>query len=968
MPPALADLEAVRDALRKAASTRVWSQGITLAREQRVAGRAASATEATLEVRVPGRPTPFTVILFLKDPEWDCDCGGREAACSHAVAAALASIDAHGKGQDLPTSARAGAAISYRLSPDPAGLRLQRVAVAADGKEVVIDQSVATLASGRVPGPKLATTDVDLLIDQLVGTRLDAAFGGDRLDRLLAALAEAPDVRLGGDRVTCSGEPVLPRAVLDDDGAGGVELRLEAPAGATAITLGVARLGDTLRPIGAIDLSGNRMERLPSVRRFASSELAAVVTRILPELGARLEVEVRSARLPKVSKGEPPRIALDVLQQGETLSVMATMVYGEPAQARIDGDRLVHLRGAVPVRDLAAEQHLRLRLRDQLDLLLGRRIEAVGPDAHALSNKLARWMRDDSRAADLARTWPLEVDLELRHGFGAKFVAGGKTASPEAVLRAWQAGVDIVALDGGGWGRVPMAWLGQHGALLADLLAARADDGTLPAYALPDAKRLADDLGVAAPDLASIAPLVADFAGIPAARRPADLVAELRPYQQAGVDWLIFCRDAGLGCVLADDMGLGKTLQTLCAVRGRTLVVCPTSVAPNWQAETARFRPGLRVALYHGARRSLDDTADLTITTYPLLRNDIDGLAAVAWDTIVLDEAQAIKNPDSQLAKAAYRLRAGWKVSLSGTPIENRLDELWSQLNFVNPGLLGLRRDFTTRWEQPIIDGDRAVLARLRTRIKPFVLRRKKVDVAPELPPRTEDVLWVELDLRERAAYDAIRAATQAEVVALLESGGGVMQALEALLRLRQAACHRGLLPGQTADGSTKLATLLDALTEAAAEGHKALVFSQWTSLLDKVEPALAAAGLAWTRLDGSTVDRGLVVAGFQDPGGPPVMLLSLKAGGTGLNLTAADHVFLLDPWWNPAAEDQAADRAHRIGQDRPVMIYRLVAKDTVEERVLALQAQKRKLAAAALDGAEAAAAITRDDLLALLS
>jgi SNF2 family DNA or RNA helicase len=201
----------------------------------------------------------------------------------------------------------------------------------------------------------------------------------------------------------------------------------------------------------------------------------------------------------------------------------------------------------------------------------------------------------------------------------------------------------------------------------------------------------------------------------------------------------------------------------------------------------------------------------------------------------------------------------------------------------------------------------------------------------------------------------------------LLEQGGGVMAALEALLRLRQAACHRGLLPGQHADGSTKLTTLLEALTEAAAEGHKALVFSQWTSLLDKVEPALAAAGLTWTRLDGSTKDRGEVVAGFQDPAGPPVMLLSLKAGGTGLNLTAADHVFLLDPWWNPAAEDQAADRAHRIGQDRPVMIYRLVARDTVEERVLALQASKRALAAAALDGAEAAASITRDDLLALL-
>ncbi|MBZ0231909.1 MAG: DEAD/DEAH box helicase, partial [Deltaproteobacteria bacterium] len=471
-----------------------------------------------------------------------------------------------------------------------------------------------------------------------------------------------------------------------------------------------------------------------------------------------------------------------------------------------------------------------------------------------------------------------------------------------------------------------------------------------------------------APDLSKLAPLVDGFDGLPPAQVPAGLDQVLRPYQKAGVDWLVFARDAGMGCVLADDMGLGKTLQALCAVRGRTLVVCPTSVAPNWLAETRRFRPDLAVSLYHGPRRALDARADVTVTTYPILRNDVDRLAEIAWDVVILDEAQAIKNPDSQLARAAYRLRGGWRVSLSGTPVENRLDELWSQLHFTNPGLMGGRVDFATRWAEPIEAGDRGAAERLRTRIRPFVLRRLKKEVAPELPPRTESVLWVELDEAERNAYDAIRAATQAEVVSLLEKGGSIMAALEALLRLRQAACHRGLLPGQDADSSTKVDTLIESLAEAAAEGHKALVFSQWTSLLDRVEPALAAEKLAFTRLDGSTRDRAGVVAEFQDPGGPPVMLVSLKAGGTGLNLTAADHVFLLDPWWNPAVEDQAADRAHRIGQDKPVMIYRVVARDTVEERVLALQEHKRRIAAAALDGADAAARLTREDLLMLLA
>ena len=327
-------------------------------------------------------------------------------------------------------------------------------------------------------------------------------------------------------------------------------------------------------------------------------------------------------------------------------------------------------------------------------------------------------------------------------------------------------------------------------------------------------------------------------------------------------------------------------------------------------------------------RGALEQTADIVLTSYPILRNDIEVLQQVAWDTVILDESQNIKNPDSQVARAAYRLRGRWKATLSGTPVENRLDELWSQLHFTNPGLLGGRTDFQQRWAEPIGLGDDAAAARLRERIRPFVLRRMKREVAKDLPPRTDAVMYVELDETERATYDAIRAATQRDIVKLLESGGGVMAALEALLRLRQAACHTALLPGgmrpkATPQSSSKLERLMEALDDVVADGHRALVFSQWTSLLDLIEPHLDSAGVAFVRLDGSTTDRAGVVGTFQADNGPPVMLLSLKAGGTGLNLTAADHVFLVDPWWNPAVEDQAADRAHRIGQDRPVMVYR---------------------------------------------
>jgi len=512
-------------------------------------------------------------------------------------------------------------------------------------------------------------------------------------------------------------------------------------------------------------------------------------------------------------------------------------------------------------------------------------------------------------------------------------------------------------------------FLAKHGRLIADLLAARdAAGGAAPRAALADLAQLCAALEQPPPPgFERLRALLAGFTELPEASLPAGLRGALRSYQRRGADWLAFLRDAGLGGLLADDMGLGKTVQALSAVRGRTLVVCPTSVLANWTEEAARFRPDLTVRTYHGSGRRLDPAADMTITSYALLRLDADPLSAVDWDTVILDEAQAIKNPDSQVARAAFGLRAGFRLALTGTPVENRLDELWSLMHFANPGLLGGLSDFSERCARPISEGDAEATERLRARIRPFVLRRLKREVAPELPPRTEVVLHNELTEDERAVYDAVRAATREEVVRKLAAGGSVFAALEALLRLRQAACHAGLLPGREDRTSSKVELLVDTLATVSAEGHRALVFSQWTALLDRIEPHLVRQGLAFERLDGSTVDRAGVVARFQADDGPPVLLVSLRAGGTGLNLTAADHVFLVDPWWNPAVEEQAADRTHRIGQDRPVVIHRIVSVDTVEERIRALQERKRELANAIVAPGEVAG-LTRDDLMALLA
>jgi superfamily II DNA or RNA helicase len=807
------------------------------------------------------------------------------------------------------------------------------------------------------------------------------AVNGERLDRLLGVLADARDVRWGEEPVTTNAEPVLPRAVVED-ARGGVTVRIEPdPIVRELAAPGVVRTIDNqLRPIGAVDLTGAKLEKLPQIFDVPRSGFGELIGKTLPQLAQRILVEVRAQSLPKIGQREQPRMSFEVEQDGDRLLVFPTLVYGDPVRARVDAGRLVHVSGSLPVRDEDAERRLIHRLRDELNLVPGRRVELTGREAFLMQNGLASWLRDDAKAVNAAKAVTLDAKIVIDGKKLDVTLTGsdGRTASVGAALRAWQAGVDLVPLTGGGWGRVPTSWFDEHGHRLADLLATRGDDHAIPMYALPDLARLCEELDEPPPpELDRVRPLLDHFAGIPTVQAQPGFAGELREYQQRGIDWLAFCRTAGLGCVLADDMGLGKTIQALAVLpKGKqTLVVAPTSVLFNWLAEIKRFRPDLTVATYHGARRALDQSVDVVLTSYPILRNDTDVLAQVAWDIAILDESQTIKNPDSQVARAAYRLKAAWKLTLSGTPIENRLEELWSQIHFTNPGLLGGRTDFAERWANPISDGDNKAAARLRERIRPFVLRRLKTEVARELPPRTESVLYVELDEAERVTYDAIRAATQSEIVKLLEAGGGIMAALEALLRLRQAACHTALLPtgvrrGEAPQSSSKLERLMTALEDAAADGHRALVFSQWTSLLDLIEPHLKEQNIDFVRLDGSTPtdDRAKAVTTFQGEAGPPVMLLSLKAGGTGLNLTAADHVFLVDPWWNPAVEDQAADRAHRIGQDKPVMVYRMVARDTVEERILELQAKKRALADAALSEAGAAASITREDLLALLS
>lgn len=462
------------------------------------------------------------------------------------------------------------------------------------------------------------------------------------------------------------------------------------------------------------------------------------------------------------------------------------------------------------------------------------------------------------------------------------------------------------------------------------------------------------------------------------AETPTGFVGVLREYQREGLAWLEHLSAAGLGGCLADDMGLGKTIQLLAflvarprsAGFGPSLVVAPKTLVDNWCAEAGRFTPGLVVQAHGGAARAKSAqafaAADVVITSYDLLRRDLALFGGIRWQTVVLDEAQAIKNKETATAKAARRLTAAFRVAATGTPVENHLGELWSLFEFLNPGLLGRALLGSKAGGRDLPEDVRERLAR---GLRPFLLRRTKAQVAPDLPPKTEQTVWCELEPAQRRLYDELRdhyRAALTQRVAKVGMKRSAIQVLEALLRLRQAACHPGLLDrrGTLEATSAKFDELLPRLAELREEGHKALVFSQFTSLLALLRQELDRAGVVYEYLDGQTENRGARVERFQTDPDCPLFLISLKAGGFGLNLTAAEYVFLLDPWWNPAVEAQAIDRTHRIGQERPVFAYRLIAKNTVEERILELQAKKRELADAIFAAdASPLASLTREDL-----
>jgi superfamily II DNA or RNA helicase len=774
--------------------------------------------------------------------------------------------------------------------------------------------------------------------------------------------------------------------------------RLEASdallAGPGGVVIGLGSISPLANPAHLPWLLHSREGRTVPVPAAEAQEfLAAVLSAPDPP---PLEVP-EALRFEEVAEPPQPKLEIQEMNAYRGRSAYAAelaFLYGDvevPARSTARG---LYEAGIWRRRDGAAESAAEDRL-----LALG-----LQPALSAYPAKPSTWNLPAAQLAAVVRTlategWHLDLqgaairrarafDVSVDSGIdwfdlNASVDYGGASAQLPDLLRALQRRDSLVQLDDGSFGVLPEEWL-QRFSAVAGMGAAhgqamrfhRTQAGLLDALLAAQPEARFDET------FARVRERLREFEGVRAAEQPEGFQGQLRGYQCEGLGWLHFLREFGFGGCLADDMGVGKTAQVLALLETRralraagtemkpSLVVVPRSLVFNWKQEAAKFAPQLKVLDYTGTGRNRGELNghDLVLTTYGTLRRDAPVLSQIDFDYAILDEAQAIKNAGTAAAKAARLLRARHRLALSGTPVENHIGELWSLFEFLNPGMLGAMSAFKNARNPD--DATQAMLARA---LRPFILRRTKQQVAKELPAKVEQTMYCELEPPQRRLYDQLRAHYRDSLLKKVDQLGmarSKMHVLEALLRLRQAACHPGLIDQKRAgEPSGKLDMLIPQLSEVLAEDHKALVFSQFTSLLAIVRDRLDGERISYEYLDGQTRDRQSIVERFQNDDSCRLFLISLKAGGLGLNLTAADYVFLLDPWWNPAAETQAIDRTHRIGQTRQVFAYRLIARDTIEEKVLELQSRKRDLADAVISADNSLiGSLQREDLELLLS
>ncbi|MGM0578447.1 MAG: DEAD/DEAH box helicase [Myxococcota bacterium] len=841
--------------------------------------------------------------------------------------------------------------------------------------------------AARVGGLLEADSDEVLLADEA------------NLDLLMRALHRVPEVYLGDSdkRLNIRLEPVRPRVRVDALKNGGLSLKIQVIINGKRRTLDKrSRVfgsplsawlfdGDaTLMPIVGGPGAGTIIYGLSRRQaRMPPREVPTFLERGLMRMKELIRVEAEPGVLPDVGHVEP---LLILGEDGENLKVQLQFRYGDPVELQVFSEAspavLKAPEGHDPpfvIRDREKERKA-LEVAHEAGLPVGEHPTTLLLDTSDGLTFL------EEQIGELASHWTIlgrerlqrfryrhvtpRLEGTIRSGVedfevNLEVHVDHSVFGLDALLQLYQSGKRYITLQDGTLALVPDEWVTRHLKVAMELphVLVGGGVGRVPRFHAPVLDALVAEAELDADEeWRRLSARLRNFSGLEDEPLPEGLEAELRHYQKHGYDWLCFLRDSGFHGILADDMGLGKTVQALAFIQAEkeadrlehpVLVVAPTSVTANWVEEAARFTPELESIRLVGPNRDklyrkVKD-ADLVVTSFALLRLDINRLQRRSWHTVILDEAQHIKNPHSQTALSAKKLTARHRLALTGTPLENTLLELWSIFDFLMPGFLDDEKNFRDRYVRSGAEKPEDIEG-LRIKVAPFMLRRVKDEVATELPPKTEQIYRVPLAPKQRELYEEVRALTRKRVMSAIQNkglSGSTITILDALLKLRQVACHPNLAKLDIAEGvdeSAKHEILHELIEEAVAEDHRALIFSQFTSHLKIVREWLDAEGIDYFYLDGRTRNRQKLVDRFNSPKGPPLFLISLKAGGTGLNLTAADYVIHLDPWWNPAVEDQATDRAHRIGQTRPVVVYKLVAEDTVEEKIIKLQDSKREL------------------------
>jgi len=969
----------------------IWSKGVSLSRAGGILLDRNQSGEITLRVRSSERPISHNVTLWTEDEDWYCDCEARNDICAH-VAAAVIFL----KNQDstasssLETSAFPSLSqaqktqgshteIEYEFYSHEGKLGLRRWVLYGQKKKERLTEPLTSIAggisSGRIQAPALAITQEEYRVDAFFPSPQKTLLELETLIPLFKILSECHHLFFEGTPIQVSAHPYSYSYQLVSEKEG-YRLKLKEDPSLTQVFSNGALLQKGI--LKAVEKNSWSLQKKPFHSQegmwFGPQEMIPLLRDFLPELQKQARVDILTPHLPLAIKTTPEIVLLTHAQLNSQVSAhdSADDLLITPELRIKEGPKFSpEGRPIYYYTDPFEEKALGRKLQNELQLSLGQTSRLKGEAAVEFCLRLQHWKIEGKGAQAFEVKTPLEGIFDFNHerlNLIFKTTTGKSEAQPQAVLQAWRENAHYVKLLDGGWAPLPQQWLNLYGERIEALLRIQDVQGKLPQHFLPELIEICDDQHQSYPDsLRKLKDLLHHHEAIPQAALPLDLRADLRPYQQEGVNWLCFLRQARMGAMLADDMGLGKTLQALCAIQGKTLIICPTSVLMSWQTQIQTFRPELRLCLYSGAERKRDFEADVTLTSYGLVRLEKESFVRESWDTLILDEAQIIKNPESQISQVAHQLQGSFKIALSGTPIENQLEDLWSQFQFINPGLLGSREFFQDHYALPILKGDSIIAQKLQQRIQPFILRRLKKDVLTELPSKTEVTLYSELNEQESEVYQSLLLSTRGEVLKQLERGEGIFGALELLLRLRQTCCSISLLPDQAPAPSSKVELLMQTLEKSIAFGHRSLIFSQWTSYLDLIEQEIIKRKISFSRLDGTTTNRKARVDDFQSPSGPSVMLISLKAGGTGLTLTAADHVFIMDPWWNPAIENQAADRTHRIGQQNPVWVHRLIAQGTIEEKIHALQKAKAQLSQNILEDTGVAASLTREDILGLL-